>query len=83
METTIQAEVKIGTKTEWPSFVRTVISRIAWLYDRFVFHVIYRGERLRPEVAEQMKKSVEDAKKGINVSPKFTNTKDMMDWLNS
>ena len=83
METTLQTGVKIGAKPERMSVVRVITSRIAWLYDRFVFHIIYRGERLRPEVQEQLRKDVEDAEKGINVSPVFTNADDLITWLDS
>ena len=76
--------VKVDTKAERRSLVRAIISRIAWVWDRFDFWVIHRGERLRPKVRESIEQEIEDEKLGkVKPSPRFTNTKDMMDWLNS
>ena len=81
METAIKAGVKMNTKTRRPSFMRAIIARIAWVWDRFVFYVIYRGERLRPEVAERIERSIANAKNGKNISPTFKSGKDAIQWL--
>jgi addiction module RelB/DinJ family antitoxin len=37
--------------------------------------------QLKPGVWEEMKKAVDDAKKGKNVSPAFSNVEDAIAWL--
>jgi len=39
--------------------------------------------RLKPEVVEELLKGSEEAKKGINVSPEFSDAKDAIKWLKS
>lgn len=39
--------------------------------------------QLRPEVEKELLKISADAKKGINVSPAFTNVEDALQWLHS
>ena len=62
---------------------RSIFSWIAWLYDRFVFWVVHRGRRIRPEVGEALRKDVEDANNGKNVSPEFTTVEEAIKWLRS
>jgi len=38
---------------------------------------------LRPEVLEEIQQARKDYKKGINVSKKFNNPKEAVEWLNS
>ena len=38
---------------------------------------------LKPEVKKELLAQMEDAKQGKNLSPGFTNIKDMEEWLNS
>jgi addiction module RelB/DinJ family antitoxin len=42
-----------------------------------------REPRLKPEVSVRLAQYVDEAQKGKNVSPAFTNVKDAMKWLNS
>jgi len=37
--------------------------------------------QLKPEVWDEMKKTVNDAKEGKNISPVFDNTQDALKWL--
>ena len=53
-----------------------------WIADRFDFWVIYRGERLRPEVLDRLDEEDEAERRGEDVySPAFTNVEDMRKWL--
>ena len=84
MQTAQKIAADANVKTNRLSLFRSAVSKIAWLYDRFVFHVIYRGERLRPEIIAEMEKEDEDERNGKNVrSPTFTNTEDAIRWLDS
>ena len=40
-------------------------------------------QELRPEVGRLLKRASADFRKGKNISPLFTNTKDMLDYLHS
>ena len=84
METVVvKAGGDVKEDTQKRSWVRGVFGWFAWVWDRFNFWVIHRGERLRPEVREELLKSVEDARQGKNLSPAFTNVEDMIKWLDS
>ena len=78
-----QVQSGVGVERREKSLVRSVFAWFAWVWDRFVFHIIYRGERLRPEVREELRKSVEEVKQGKDTSPGFTNVDDAIRWLDS
>ena len=85
MKTVVTGGVEVGggarRKVSW---LRRFFSWIAWVYDRFVFHVIYRGRRLRPEVLERLEREDEEERQGKQVrSPTFTNAEDAIKWLKS
>lgn len=42
---------------------------------------VSREPELRPQVQERIAKHVEEARKGKNISPGFTNAEDAMKWL--
>ena len=61
----------------------SLFAKIAKFVDDLVVRYYYKGERLRPEVRERLEKSVEEAERGENLSPRFTNTEDAIKWLKS
>ena len=85
MKTVAVAGAKVGgDMRQKVSWLRRFFSWCAWVYDRFVFHVIYRGRRLRPEVEERMEREDEEERQGKQVrSPTFTNAEDAIKWLKS
>ena len=80
---TSQAHGGVEVKRQKRLFVRLVFAWFVWMYDRFVFWVIYRGRRLRPEVGEELLQDLEEVQSGRDTSPGFSNTEDAVKWLKS
>ena len=70
-------------KASKPFVLRVWFEKVAKFVDDLVVKYYYKGERLRPEVWEEMQQSMKEAEEGRNMSPRFTNTKDAGEWLNS
>ena len=84
METVVvKAGGDMKADTQKRSWVRGVFGWFAWVWDRFDFWVIHRGERLRPEVREELRKSVEEVRQGKDTSPGFTDVDEAIRWLDS
>ena len=83
MKTSAGIKIGRGTKTGKVSRIRSLGKKIAKTIDDLIVRYYYKGERLRPEVRARIEKSIKDAEQGKNLSPGFTNAKDMSDWLNS
>ena len=83
MKTTINIKSGMGTGTEQLSWVRSLCKKMVKFFDGLILKYYYRGERLRPEVRAEMEKDIADARQGRNVSPAFSNAKDMAKWLQS
>ena len=80
---TVAVKVGGGVKAKKRSWVRGVFGWFAWVWDRFDFWVIHRGRRLRPEVREELLKSVEEVRQGKDTSPGFTDVDEAIRWLDS
>ena len=83
MKTSAGIKIGRGTKAGQVSRIRSLGKKIAKTIDDLIVRYYYKGERLRPEVWEELKKEMKETEEGKNLSPGFTNAKDMSDWLNS
>ena len=68
--------------TDLSSFVTARLERIgSGFFGRILSR--FRRERysLKPEVLAELEREEEDVRRGVGVSPGFTDTKDLMAWL--
>ena len=83
MKTSAGIKIGRGTKAGQVSRIRSLGKKIAKTIDDLIVRYYYKGERLRPEVWEELKKEMKETEEGKNLSPGFTSAKEMSDWLNS
>ena len=86
MKTVVLGQVHSGVgivEKQRKSLVRSIFAWFAWVYDRFVFYVVYRGRRLRPEVKDRLERAIQETEQGKNMSPKFADVEDAIRWLDS
>ena len=83
MKTSAGIKIGRGTKAGQVSRIRSLGKKIAKTIDDLIVRYYYKGERLRPEVREELEQSVRDARQGKNLSPGFTSAKEMSEWLKS
>ena len=83
MKTSAGIKIGRGTKAGQVSRIRSLGKKIAKTIDDLIVRYYYKGERLRPEVREELEQSVRDARQGKNVSPTFESAEEAIAWLES
>ena len=84
MKTTVSTVTGGGVGVKKLSSVRGFFARVVKFFDGLIVRYYYKGERLRPEVREEIEQEIEDEKRGKSVpSPRFTTTEDAVNWLKS
>ena len=84
LKTTVSRELKERIERAAKSVgvsVSTMVERL--LSSAMRQHKREEDMELRPEVKKRLWAQVEDAKKGKNMSPRFTTVKDAAEWLES
>ena len=83
MKTSAGIKIGRGTKTGKVSRIRSLGKKIAKTIDDLIVRYYYKGERLRPEVWEELKKEIKETEEGKNLSPAFTDLDEAFKWLDS
>jgi hypothetical protein len=58
-----------------------VLAHAARAYGKGELHIDIVDRPLRPSVSRALRKASEEARRGVNVSPKFTKMEDAIRWL--
>ena len=83
MKTSAGIKIGRGTKAGQVSRIRSLGKKIAKTIDDLIVRYYYKGERLRPEVWEELKKEIKETEEGKNLSPVFESAEEAIAWLES
>ena len=80
----MKSTIALHTTEKPTSWIKATGKSIAQYIDSLIVRYYYKGERLRPEVWEEIEQSRRDFANGRkNFSPEFTDIDSAFDWLDS